>query len=328
MLRLVAVILLVLQPVAALALCEGDDLIAALPEADRQQVQARAAATPYAEGLLWRAQRGETEITILGTYHFRHAETDAHLERLKPMIDAADAVYLEMSLEDQKGFQSQLTSDPSIMFITEGETLPDLLGEEDWQHFKAEMEARQFPGFMAAKFKPLWAAMMLGIGPCEARNGGMEGGGIDELVGEYATEHGVGSRSLENFAQVLNQLDSEPLEKQIEMIRMTLAWPGDADDMSYTIRERYLQQQVALMWEFSRLVTLKYGGPTAEEDFARLEQIFLTDRNTGWVDKLLAEAPGQDVVVAVGAGHLPGEIGLLHLLEQEGFTIERLPLRP
>ncbi len=109
---------------------------------------------------------------------------------------------------------------------------------------------------------------------------------------------------------------------------MTLAWPGDADDMSYTIRERYLQQQVALMWEFSRLVTLKYGGPTAEEDFARLEQIFLTDRNTGWVDKLLAEAPGQDVVVAVGAGHLPGEIGLLHLLEQEGFKIERLPLRP
>ncbi|MEQ8988044.1 MAG: TraB/GumN family protein [Marinovum algicola] len=328
MLRLVAVILLVLQPVAAAALCDGRDLIDAMPEAERQEVQARAAASPYAEGLLWRAERGETEITIFGTYHFRHAETDAHLERMKPLIDAADAVYLEMSLEEQKSFQDKLARDPSIMFITQGETLPGLLGEADWQQFKAEMEARQIPGFMAAKFKPLWAAMMLGIGPCEARNGGIGGAGIDEKIGEYATAQGAGTRSLEDFAEVLTKLDTEPLDKQIEMIRMTLAWPGDANDMSYTIRERYLQEQVALMWEFSRAVSLKYGGPTAEEDFARLEEIFLTDRNAGWVEKLLEEVAGQTVVVAAGAGHLPGEIGVLYLLEQEGFTIERLPLRP
>ncbi|KZY47812.1 hypothetical protein A3731_07510 [Roseovarius sp. HI0049] len=328
MLRLVAVILLVLQPVAALALCEGRDLIDAMPEAEQQEVQARAAATPYPEGLLWRAEKGETEITIFGTYHFRHAETDAHLERMKPLIDAADTVYLEMSLEEQKSFQDKLARDPSIMFITQGETLPTLLGEDDWQHFRAEMEARMIPGVMAAKFKPLWAAMMLGIGPCEAKNGGLGGGGIDEMIGEYATEHGTGTRSLENFAEVLIKLDSTPLDKQIEMIRMTLAWPGDPNDMSYTIRERYLQQQVALMWEFSRAVSLKYGGPTAEEDFARLEKIFLTDRNAGWAQKLMAEATGRKVVVAAGAGHLPGEIGLLYLLEQEGFTIERLPLRP
>lgn len=328
MLRLVAVILMIFQPLAAFALCEGEDLIDALPAAEREALQARATATPYPEGLLWRAEKAETGITLFGTYHFRHAETDAHLDRLKPFIDAADAVYLEMSLEDQKGFQSELASNPSIMFITAGETLPDLLGEADWQHFKAEMEARMIPGVLAAKFKPLWAAMMLGIGPCEARNGGMDGSGIDEMVGQYATNHGVGSLSLEDFAEVLDALDDEPLDKQIELIRMTLAWPGDADDMSYTIRERYLQQQVALMWEFSRAVSLKYGGPTAEEDFARLEKIFLTDRNTAWIDELMAEAMGQEVVVAVGAGHLPGEIGLLHLLEQEGFTIERLPLRP
>ncbi|MEQ8921019.1 MAG: TraB/GumN family protein [Roseovarius sp.] len=328
MLRLVAVILLVVQPVAAIALCEGKDLIDAMPEAERQAVQTRADATPYPEGLLWRAERGETEITIFGTYHFRHAETDAHLERLKPLIDAADAVYLEMSLEDQKGFQTEIARDPSIMFITEGETLPDLLGEADWQHFKAEMEARMIPGFMAAKFKPLWAAMMLGIGPCEARNGGLEGGGIDEMVGEYAAEQGLGTRSLEDFAEVLATLDTEPAEKQIEMIRMTLAWPGDANDMSYTIRERYLQQEVALMWEFSRAVSLKYGGPTAEEDFARLEEVFLTERNAAWVETLLAEVAGQNVVRAAGAGPLPGESGFLYLLEQEGCSVERLPLRP
>ena len=328
MLRLIAIFLFALQPLAGFAQCGGQDLINALSEKDRQSVQTRAAAAPYPEGLLWQASRGDTQITLFGTYHFQHAQTDAHLERLKPTIAASDAVYLEMSIEDQNGFQQQLATDPSIMFITQGTTLPELLGETDWQHFAAEMEKRQIPTFMAAKFKPLWAAMMLGIGPCEAQNGAMNGIGIDALVGEDAESLGVPSRSLENFADVLTQLDSDPLDKQIDMIRMTLAWPGDADDMSYTIRERYLAQQIALTWEFSRLISLKYGGETAKEDFDRLEQIMLTGRNTAWVEKLMQDATGQTSLVTVGAGHLPGETGLLYLLEQEGFTIKRLPLRP
>lgn len=324
--RLLALFFLALQPLAAQALCEGDDLIAAMPEADRARLEAKADALPYAEGLLWRATKGATEITLFGTYHFRHDETEAHLERLKPLIESAEAVYLEMSRQDQAAFQRQLATDPSVMFVTRGPTLPDLLGEADWNHFRSEMEKRQIPGIMAAKFKPLWAAMMLGIGPCEARHGAMDAEGIDELVGRHAEEAGVGTRSLERFDEVLRKLDSDPLEKQLDMIRLTLAWPGDADDLSYTIRMRYLAQQVALTWEFSRLVSLEYGGPTAEEDFARLERILLTDRNRAWVKKLLAETPGKRVLAAFGAGHLPGEAGVLNLLDEAGFTIERLAL--
>lgn len=328
MLRVLAFLFVVLQPLAAQALCEGDDLIAAMPAADRERLEARAAAMPYAEGLLWRATKGTTELTLFGTYHFRHAETETHLERLKALTEAAEAVYLEMSPQDQAAFQRQLATDPSVMFVTQGPTLPDLLGEADWARFRSEMERRRIPGIMAAKFKPLWAAMMLGIGPCEARHGAMEAEGIDALIGRHAEAAGVGTRSLERFGEVLRKLDSDPLEKQLDMIRLTLAWPGDADDMSYTIRSRYLAQQVALTWEFSRLISLEYGGPTAAEDFARLERILLTDRNRAWEKKLLAETPGKRVVVAFGAGHLPGEEGVLHLLEKAGFTIERLPLDP
>lgn len=326
MLRLIAILFIAVQPVMAAALCEGTDLIDALPEAERRALEARADAMPHARGLLWRATKGDTRITLFGTYHFRHARTQAHLDRLKPEIAAADTVYLEMSPEDQKAFQARMAEDPSVMFITQGPTLPDLLGEADWQHFSDEMNKRQIPGFVAAKFKPLWAAMMLGIGPCEARNGAMNGLGIDAMVGDHAARSGVETRSLEDTAEVLTTLDSEPLEKQLDMIRMTLAWPGDADDMSYTIRERYLAGEIALTWEFSRLVSLKYGGRTAEADFARLERALLTSRNRAWVDKLLAETAGKRVLVAVGAGHLPGKNGVLHLLEQEGFEIERLDL--
>ena len=325
MLRFLAVVLLILQPLAAQARCEGQDMIAALPGPDRAALEDEARAAAYPEGLLWQARKGDTDIVIFGTYHFVHTQTAAHLERLKPMIDKADAVYLEVSNADQAQLQSEIADDPSLMFITQGETLPDLLGEADWQLFSAEMRSRSIPPFLAAKFKPIWAAMMLGIGPCEARNGVMEERGIDERIGDYAAQSGKPSRSLEDYRALLGLLDSFPLEEQLDMIRLFFAWSGNADDLAFTLRRYYLQQKIALIWAYSRKVSLDFGGESAEQDMERFEQVMLTQRNKGWVDLLMRDAQGQNVFIAVGAAHLPGETGVLRLLEDQGMEITRLP---
>ncbi|MGK7651742.1 TraB/GumN family protein [Roseovarius sp. B08] len=307
--------------------CGGADLIEALDPAKREALRREAADMPHAEGLLWQATRGDTVIDIFGTYHFKHRLTETHLDRLAPLVEAADKVYLEVSNDDQMAMQRAMAEDPSLMFITEGPTLPDLLGEEDWQHYRAEMQARMIPGFMAAKFKPLWAGMMLGIGPCEAKAGAFEAKGIDMLVGEHAAEAGNPTRSLENFDDLLTLLDSFPMDDQIEMIRMSLAWPGDMNDLSYTIRERYLSEEIALTLVFSRYVSEEYGGEAGAEGFAMVEDLLLEKRNLGWIDRLEDEvAPGDHVLVAVGAGHLPGEVGILKLLEDKGYTVTRVDL--
>ncbi|MBU3259043.1 TraB/GumN family protein [Roseovarius sp. PS-C2] len=324
MLRALIILVLSLQPLAAFARCEGTDLIAAMPKTERDALESQAAAMPHSEGLLWQATRGDTRITLFGTYHFPHDETLRHLENLKPMIETAGAVYLEVSNDDQSAMERALAEDPSLMFITEGKTLPDLLEEDEWQRFSDEMRARTIPPFFAAKFKPVWAAMMLGIGPCEARNGAMDGAGIDKLIGDHAASRGTPSRSLEDFRTLLEMLDSFPMDEQLDMIRLFFAWPGNPDDMAYTLRQRYLNQEIALIWSYSRAVSVTFGGDAAQEDFDRFERLLLTDRNTGWIDVLL-NAPEDVLFAAVGAAHLPGENGVLHLLENEGFTIERLP---
>ncbi|MFN3207718.1 MAG: TraB/GumN family protein [Roseovarius sp.] len=309
------------------ASCDGTDLIDALPSETVAALRSEAAAMPHPEGLLWQATRGDTVIDIFGTYHFRHRQTDAHLARLAPLIDSADKVYLEISNDDQKAMQRAMAETPSLMFITEGPTLPDLLGEEDWQAYRAEMQARMIPGFMAAKFKPLWAGMMLGIGPCEAQSGALEAEGIDMLVGNTAADAGNPTRSLEDFDALLTLLDSFPMEDQLEMIRMSLAWPGDMNDLSYTIRERYLAEEVAMTLAFSRYISVEYGGEAGAEGFAMVEDLLLEKRNLGWVKRLEEQvADGDHVLVAVGAGHLPGRTGLLRLLEDKGYTVTRVDL--
>jgi uncharacterized protein YbaP (TraB family) len=121
-------------------------------------------------------------------------------------------------------------------------------------------------------------------------------------------------------------LDSFPMQDQLDMIRMFFAWSGSPDDMAYTLRQRYLAQEVALIWAFSRKMTLDLGGDDAMEDFKLFEQKMLTDRNASWVERLLEQTRGQKVFAAVGAAHLPGEVGVLWLLQEEGFEVTRLEL--
>ena len=233
-----------------------------------------------------------------------------------------------MSPDDQKKMERQLASDPSIMFITAGPTLPDLLGDEDWNALSSELSDRGMPSFLVAKFKPIWASMMLGIGPCEAKSGAMENAGIDELIGLHATANGQPVGSLEDAVTILTLLDDLPQEEQLDQIRLFLDWDGDPDDVAYTLRQRYLAGQTALIWEYSRKISLDGGGPEAAASLEKFEALLLKNRNIAWVDLMADDAMSGDIFVAAGAAHFPGEYGVLNLLAQRGFAITRLPFAP
>ena len=56
----------------------------------------------------------------------------------------------------------------------------------------------------------------------------------------------------------------------------------------------------------------------------KYEDMLLNDRNKKWVKKLNEIMKTESVFVAVGAGHLTGEQGLISLLKKEGYTVEPL----
>ena len=47
----------------------------------------------------------------------------------------------------------------------------------------------------------------------------------------------------------------------------------------------------------------------------------LYDRNSAWEKILIGIIPTTSVLVAVGAGHLPGDKGLLNLLRKSGYNV-------
>ncbi len=50
-------------------------------------------------------------------------------------------------------------------------------------------------------------------------------------------------------------------------------------------------------------------------------EVLLYQRNRNWVAKLKDLMPAKSLLVAVGAGHLPGDKGVINLLRKAGYTV-------
>jgi len=64
-----------------------------------------------------------------------------------------------------------------------------------------------------------------------------------------------------------------------------------------------------------------------EEDEDQTLKVKLVDkRNSNWIPKLKSLMQNKSCFVAVGAGHLGGENGLINLLKKQGYTVEPISI--
>lgn len=319
---------LVASGASARAGCAGQDLLPALPAADRQALGVAVGPSPFAEGNHWLARKGATEIALIGTYHLYDPRMEALTERLGPVIDGAEILFLEATDAEIAMLEQNIARDPSRLFLTDGPTLPEALPEADWQRLAEEFRAREIPPFLGAKFRPWYVAVLLALPACLTEGGQPPREGLDRLLMDRAAEAGVPTRALEPWDTALGIFDSLSFDRQIDMLRASLPLAGQAEDALATMAEAWFREEHRLIWEYSRFVAMSLPGADAErlaEDFAVMEEALLSARNRAWLEVLLPAAEGRRVAVAVGAAHLSGREGVLQLLADRGFELERRP---
>ncbi|MDF0601519.1 TraB/GumN family protein [Psychromarinibacter sp. C21-152] len=312
----------------AMAACDGTDLVAALPAAERAALRAEAATHPHSEGLLWRAEKDGRMIHLVGTMHVPDPRHAATLDRIRPVLDAAEHVFLEFGEGDEARLQRMVAEQPELAFITEGPTLPDLLGKADWDRLRAALSERGVPGFLAAKMKPWMAMANLAVTACDLQDLKAGRRGLDGMVIEDAAEMGKAAEALEPLDTALSLFAAFSQAEQLDMLRLGLAQQAqDSADQAVTLAEAYFREEIQLIWEFSMRQMAAHPDAAPEDlksQIDRFEQVFVTARNAAWIDRILSvDGP---TLVAVGAMHLPGESGLLRQLEDAGYTVTRLPL--
>jgi len=312
------------------ASCERVDLIAQMPAEERAALYEQVAQIPYAEGNLWQASKPGSEITVVGTFHMSDPRHDTLMQVLTPMLPDLDALYVEANLEDGEALEVRMATDPSYMFITKGPSLLEQLDPEVWEALTAAMAERNIPGFMVAKMQPWFAGLTLSMSPCitalmqsdpdEARNG------LDQRLMEAAARVDLPTHSLEDAEETIGIFTKAPMEEQLENLELALVMDRDSDAQFGTLREAYFRGQHGLIWTWSMAQARAH--PQAPDDLeeliAEFETDLLTNRNAAWIDVLQADAQEGRFMVAVGAGHLFGEAGVLNLLAQDGYALVRL----
>jgi uncharacterized protein YbaP (TraB family) len=85
------------------------------------------------------------------------------------------------------------------------------------------------------------------------------------------------------------------------------------------------ESDIDLMWRHGDLAAAERVQGELKEESEELYDKLLRVRNRNWMRKLEPLLHGRkNVLVLVGAAHLPGEDGLLHLLRAAGFSAEQM----
>ncbi|UWQ25782.1 TraB/GumN family protein [Leisingera aquaemixtae] len=324
--RLLLTLLFLLLPAALWAGCTGTDLRTTLAAGDLARLQARAAAAPFAEGNHWIARRGARTVHVIGTMHINDPRMEAITAKLAPVVREAGLLLMEASPAEKAAFEQKLGRTPSLMLITEGPTLIDRLPRQEWESLAAKARAHGIAPWMAAKMRPWFLALSMAVPPCVLRQPDVKNG-LDLRLAAAAEQAGVPIRSLEDPMSVIRMLDGDPLEEQVRQLRAYTALLGGGQDDFFTMSEAYFDQQVLHALLLSEQAFLENGALTRaerEEMWAEAMQQLLDQRNRAWIPVIEAAGAGT-LVVAAGALHLPGENGVLNLLQQQGYSLERAP---
>ena len=323
--RYILALIVIILPGLLHANCGQVDLIAELEDEARAELNTAVAAHPFAQGNVWRVEKDDAVVHIIGTFHLSDPRFDAMMASLAPTLAKADRIWLEANSEEMQALSRKMASDTELLFITEGPTLIDLLGEDHWALLTGAMRQRGIPGFMVSKMQPWYAMMTLSIPPC-AMGAAIANEGLDARIDAFAVNAEIPTRSLENAEETLALLSDTPMDEQLDLLRATLLIDDQADAMYSTMVTAYFDGRHRELWEFSRLSSIAAaveGGEDAEVAFTEIEESLLIQRNLNWMDVLLPVEPGY-TIVAVGAAHLSGDQGLINLFQEAGFSVSAI----
>ncbi len=246
---------------------------------------------------------------LFGTIHMLCKEDAFLSNNLVSAIEKADRVYLELDMDNLFEMFGAMTK----MKMNNDTTLADLLTAEEYKRVKEHFESKKtmLPFSMLETYKPLLASSLLmegGIG-CD------EQVAMEQLIMEEAKKNGKRIEGLETMAYQMSVFDSIPYKMQAQELLKSISI-GDKDtdgDKEFSeLMKAYKDQDLEKLGD---MITKSDAGMMQYQD------VLLNNRNRNWVEKLKILLKEKSLVVAVGAGHLPGETGVINLLRKAGYKV-------
>lgn len=287
--------------------------------------EAEVAQTPYAQGIIWTATRGNDRLIIAGSLHIPDPRLAPIRAALQTSMASADLLMLEITNDDQAALQAEIASNVDLVLLPDNQTLIELLPDDTWNSLKQMASDRGIPSFSISRIQPWLVGMMMSIPTC-AMSGMVDGGlGLDAMLNQDANDMGLPVATLDDWQDVLDMMTSPPLEDQLEMLTLATLVRDIETEVLSSLLTLYFDGEVGAIWpmsEYALKLVPEVDQANAQQLLQDQYETLLVERNHKWMPVIeQATDSADDIVIVFGAAHLPGEDGILQLLENDGWTI-------
>lgn len=259
-------------------------------------------------GLLWEISKpGTASSYLFGTVHSEDPEVLQLAPPVQQAFDRSDSVILEIMMDMDAMIYSS-----TAMLMTDGRTLSGLIDKSLYEKTVQAIQTRGIPELVLERMKPWAAATALSVPPPET---GML---LDLVLFQQAQEAGKQLHGLETIQEQLGVFDSMPEADQIRLLRDAVDNLDRIDRMNEEVLVLYKRRDLGGMLALNERY-MNEGDPEVSRD---LVQRLIIDRNRTMVERMQPHLEAGNAFVAVGALHLPGDQGLLGLLDQRGYTLK------
>ncbi len=259
----------------------------------------------FSSGLLWKIETPTGESNYLfGTIHSQ----DHVVAQFPPHVRLALAQSQPFVIESVLTEESNKVFFDSISF-KDGKLLSDIISPSVYHYLQGILPDYGVPVEKIPNLKP-WAAFTL-IGrpkPVNAKT-------LDMVLIDTARSLNKEIISLENMKELIEPMEKLSLDDQIIILDDTVCNHGQIIQDSWELVQLYLARDLAGMMAFN-------NQPHFDEDiFERYIQGILYDRNERMLERIIPYLDDGSAFIAVGALHLAGEKGLLHMLKNIKYKI-------
>lgn len=264
----------------------------------------------FPEGLLFQIEKGGVPAGFLfGTIHSEDPRVLVLPEPVERAFVESPRLYVEVDMAP-----ANLLASVAAMLLDDGREISDILDPALYRETVAAAARLGLPEVALRHYKPWALAMLLSLPPAET------GLFLDLLLYKRALALNKEVAGLESVGEQLDLFDSLSEEDQILLLRDTLNNLEQLPTIFQALLDRYLERDLWGLVEINeRLLAASSDGGLA----GRFQAKAVDERNRRMVERLKEPLARGGVFVAVGALHLPGEQGILRLLERRGYQVVR-----
>lgn len=283
------------------------------------------------DAIIWEVKSDTATVYLVGSIHVARESTYPLQQVLLDAFADSDALAVEANIVDGMKDEELMAEMALMMMYTDGKTARDYLSDET-EKLLDEYIAKNGIGGMGKDsetaeylymFKP-WVLQSLIENDLAIASGLISDLGIDMYFINEANKRNMEIIEVESLMFQYNMFESFSPELQEYLLKSSLE--TDREEYKTNLLETLEAWEKGDVAKLEELVFMQEEDLTAEEIklVEQYNKALIVDRNIGMADKVEELLKGdKNVFYVVGSGHYVGDVGIIQLLTDRGYTVTK-----